>query len=126
MASQGMSSLLTHEESKGIISTGASLQTTNNQLVKCIEELRLRRDDMNKQIMKEEEDKQRIQNEIRILSEKLNRLNEGLSRKIQAKQEYERTLQETEAAYNKILESSQTLLHVLKRESASLSKKINQ
>lgn len=38
-------------------------------------------------------------------------------------QEYDRTVQETEAAYMKILESSQTLLHVLKRETVSLSKK---
>ena len=30
---------------------------------------------------------------------------------------------ETEAAYMKILESSQTLLHVLKRESVNLTKK---
>ena len=32
-------------------------------------------------------------------------------------------IQETEAAYMKILESSQTLLHVLKRESVNLQKK---
>ncbi|EFC40325.1 hypothetical protein NAEGRDRAFT_71898 [Naegleria gruberi] len=113
------------DDSKSIF-VGASLQTTNNQLVKCIEELRLRRDEVTRQIIKEEEEKNRIQNELRVLSEKLNRLNDGLSRKLQAKQEYERTLQETEAAYNKILESSQTLLHVLKRESASLSKKVGQ
>jgi len=92
----------------------------------------------------QEEDKAKIQNDLRILTEKLNRLNESLQRKVQAKQEYEKTLQETEAAYNKvrqkkttvvtsknfwhcmflqILESSQTLLHVLKRESANLTKK---
>ncbi len=46
-----------------------------------------------------------------------------LSRKIQARDEYDRTIQETEAAYMKILESSQTLLHVLKRETTHLSKK---
>lgn len=33
-----------------------------------------------------------------------------------ARNEYDKTIQETEAAYMKILESSQTLLHVLKRE----------
>lgn len=60
---------------------------------------------------------------MRVLQEKLNRLNEGLQKKIQARQEYEKTLQETEAAFTKILESSQTLLHVLKRESVNLSKK---
>ena len=36
---------------------------------------------------------------------------------------YDKTIQETEAAYMKILESSQTLLHVLKRETVNLTKK---
>lgn len=32
---------------------GATLQNTNNQLVKCIEELRLRRDEVSRLIIKE-------------------------------------------------------------------------
>ncbi len=74
--------------------------------------------------MREEEEKAKIQNDLRILTDKLNRINDSLGRKHQARQEYEKTLQETEAAYNKILESSQTLLHVLKRESLTLNKKV--
>ena len=48
---------------------------------------------------------------------------EGLARKMQARLEFDQTIQETEAAYMKILESSQTLLGVLKRESSTLTKK---
>jgi len=40
-----------------------------------------------------------------------------------ARNDYDKTIQETEAAYLKILESSQTLLTVLKRESMGLTKK---
>lgn len=40
-----------------------------------------------------------------------------------ARNEFDQTIQETEAAYMKILESSQTLLNVLKRESINLTKK---
>ena len=40
-----------------------------------------------------------------------------------ARNEYDKTIQETEAAYMKILESSQTHLHVLKRETVNLTKK---
>jgi Sjoegren syndrome nuclear autoantigen 1 len=65
----------------------------------------------------------KIQREISILSEKLQKINESLARKVQARNEYDKTISETEAAYMKILESSQTLLHVLKRESVSLTKK---
>ena len=48
------------------------------------------------------------------MTDRLSKLNEGLARKVQARNEYDKTIQETESAYMKILESSQTLLHVLK------------
>ena len=73
--------------------------------------------------MKEEEEKAKIQKDLSILTDRLSKINESLSRKNQARNEYDKTIQETEAAYMKILESSQTLLHVLKRESVNLTKK---
>ena len=102
---------------------GASLQNYNNELVKCIEDLRQKREEINMVILKEEEEKAKIQRDLSILTDRLAKINEGLARTIQARNEYDRTIQETEAAYMKILESSQTLLHVLKRESVSLTKK---
>ena len=56
-------------------------------------------------------------------TERLSRINEDLARKMQARNEFDQTIQETEAAYMKILESSQTLLNVLKREAINLQKK---
>merc|ERR1712196_559903 len=102
---------------------GATLQNYNNELVKSIEDLREKREELNRQILKEEEDKAAIQRELSILTDRLQRINESLVRKTQARNEYDKTIQETEAAYMKILESSQTLLHVLKRETVNLSKK---
>ena len=104
-------------------SQGASLQNYNNELVKCIEDLREKREDINKQILKDEEEKAKIQRDLSSLTDRLSHINEGLARKIQARNEYDRTIQETESAYMKILESSQTLLQVLKRESNSLINK---
>eukprot|EP00998_Keelungia_sp_KM082_P003297 NODE_14094_length_425_cov_28.305369_g14071_i0.p2 GENE.NODE_14094_length_425_cov_28.305369_g14071_i0~~NODE_14094_length_425_cov_28.305369_g14071_i0.p2 ORF type:complete len:110 (+),score=16.92 NODE_14094_length_425_cov_28.305369_g14071_i0:74-403(+) len=103
--------------------TGATLQNTNNELVKCIEELREKREEANRQILKEEEEKARIVNEIQILTDRLNRIDESLNRKYAARAEYDKATTETENAFAKILESSKTLLHVLKRESANLRKK---
>ena len=71
----------------------------------------------------QEEEKNKIQNDLRILTERLARINDNLARKITSRNEYDKTIQETEAAYMKILESSQTLLHVLKRETVNLTKK---
>ena len=63
------------------------------------------------------------QNDLQVLTKRLSQLQAESERKKANLQEYDRTVQETEAAYMKILESSQTLLHVLKRETVSLSKK---
>lgn len=104
-------------------SHGASLQNFNNQLVTHFEELKEKREIINQEIAKEEEQKAQLQKEIALLTERLHQVNESLNKKLVTKQEYDRTLSETESAYMKILESSQTLLHVLKRESLNLSKK---
>lgn len=85
--------------------------------------MREKREELNRQILSEEEDKAKVQKELAILTDRLQRLNESLVRKTQARNEYDRTIQETEAAYMKILESSQTLLHVLKRETVNLTKR---
>ena len=79
--------------------------------------------DDKKQILKEEEEKSKIQKDLSILTDRLSGINESLVRNIQTRNEYDRTIQETEAAYMKILESSQTLLQVLKRETVNLKKK---
>ena len=110
---------------------GAALQNYNNELVKCsfflqhidlsfllfhcllgIEDLCGKRDELQRQILIEEEDKHKLENEIRLASEKLAKINENLAKKITARTEFDRTISETEAAYMKILESSQTLLNV--------------
>ena len=109
---------------------GAALQNYNNELVKCtlfsllhrwtllvslspgIEDLCAKRDELQRVILTEEEDKHKLENEIRLASEKLAKVNESLAKKITARTEFDRTISETEAAYMKILESSQTLLNV--------------
>ena len=111
-------------------SQGASLQNYNNQLVSCLEDLKEQRSILEKQIQEELSEKSKIERDIAILTEKLTRINgkiqlENLNKKIIARNDYDKAIQETEGAYIKILESSQTLLHVLKRESLNLAKKVN-
>ncbi|KAJ4458443.1 putative Deflagellation inducible protein; 13 kDa [Paratrimastix pyriformis] len=102
---------------------GATLHTCNSELVKCIEDMYDKRQELQEQIIREEEEKAKIQFDIRMLNERLQRISESLQRKILARDDYDKTIEETEAAYSKILESSKVLLSVLKRESATLSKK---
>lgn len=67
-----------------------------------IEDLCTKRDDLQRQIMTEEEEKHKLQNDIRVLSEKLAKVNESLAKKISARNEFDKTIAETEAAYMKV------------------------
>merc|ERR1712002_937573 len=102
---------------------GAALQTYNNELVKCLEDLTEKREAISKEIQTEEEEKNKLQNDMRVFSERLSRINESLAKKIACRNDYDRTIAETEHAYSKILESSQTLLTVLKKESQTLGQR---
>jgi len=127
-----------------------------------IEDLRDKREEINRQILKEDEEKAKvcgsptprggvtcldgmllatcegpvwgvdffpsavnlqIQNDLAVLTKRLSHLNDSIARKVASRNEYDKTISETEAAYLKILESSQTLLTVLKRETVTLTKK---
>lgn len=89
----------------------------------CLEELKETRSSLDRQIQNDMIEKSAIEKEISGLTERLSQINESLSKKLGTKQEYDKAIQETEGAYIKILESSQTLLHVLKRETVNLSRK---
>merc|ERR1712178_556504 len=94
----------------------ATLDGYNAELSKCIEELEVKKKAIMKEIDLEEQKKTEVQTKLREQTEKLSRINDSLGRKVSARNEYDTTIQETEAAYLKILESSQTLDHVMKRQ----------
>ncbi len=73
-----------------------------------------------KRISQEEEEKQRLEDEIDRLTKSLTKVDESLRKRRAKKKCYDKTIEQTEAAYKKILESSQTLLHVLKKETHNL------
>ena len=63
------------------------LNSYNNELVKCLEDLSTKREAIAKEILSEEEEKNKLQNDLRIFSERLARINESLSKKIAARWE---------------------------------------
>ena len=67
-----------------------------------IEELCSNRDELNSQISQEEEEKARLQHDIRMLTEKLSRVNESLAQRLATRSNLDRTIAETEAAYMKV------------------------
>lgn len=60
---------------------------------------------------------------LQTLTKRLNQVNESLARKQQTRSDYEKVIEETDSAYSKIVESSHTLLNVLKKEAVSITKR---
>ena len=67
-----------------------------------IEDLCAKRDALQREILLEEDEKQKVQNDIRILTERLAKINESLSKKMASRNDFDRTIAETEAAYMKV------------------------
>ena len=88
-----------------------------------LETIKESREEVQREIDSEETEKKQIEEQMRLMQLRLNELGESLNKKYGTRVEFDKTIGETENAFTKILESSQTLLHVLKKEGASLSKK---
>lgn len=63
--------------------------------------------------MEEEEEKAKLQNEIRTLTDRLAKVNESLTRKIASRAEFDRTITETEAAYTKACIAVASMIYFL-------------
>eukprot|EP00798_Chlamydomonas_sp_ICE-L_P011162 gene11162-18776_t len=118
--------------------SGAALQNHNNErrhgasllfdlpmhgLLFSIDDLREKREEITKQLTDDEKEKAKIQQDLQSLTKRLGQVNESIAKKNESRNEYDKVIAETEGAYMKILESSQTLLTVLKRETVNISKK---
>ena len=88
-----------------------------------IESIKQQRAEIQTEISAEEEEKRQIEHTMQQLQERLGVVQAQLQKKYQTRSEYDRIITETEDAFSKILDSSKTLLHVLKKEGTTLSKK---
>ena len=106
-----------------VLNPGASLSNTNAELVKIIESIKSDKDHIQTVISKEEEEKTDIEQKIGVLNERLEEIKASLQKKYITRADYDKTIQETEGAFVKILESQQTLLHVMRKEDTGLKRK---
>lgn len=108
-------------QKKKMASLGADVQTTSNELVILIEDMKERRADLDRVIKREEEEKLRLLGELKALTDRLNAVEDSLNRKLHTRQEFDRTIAETSAAFSNILDSSRKLLSTLKQDTLSLT-----
>ena len=99
---------------------GAALQKSNEELVKCLEDLCQRRQGLQEDIDQEAIQLKQVEQEVARQTAKMNALQSSLNKKIETKGEYDRTIREGEANYMKILETSQALLSMVKKDSNHL------
>jgi len=101
---------------------GAALQQYNNELVKCLDELTRRRRALQNEIDRDETEKQKLESEVAAARERLEVVDNRLTLKTARMENYDKAIVKSEAAYLQILESSQVLLSVVKKETKELTK----
>lgn len=99
---------------------GAALDNHNKELVNRVTELKQKRDELDHQIQEEESEKNKFEEHLIAIENKLQDVIQNLNRKIDMRNEYDQVIQETEAAYSRLLESSRSLLTVLERETLNI------
>nr|XP_015833614.1 PREDICTED: Sjoegren syndrome nuclear autoantigen 1 homolog isoform X2 [Tribolium castaneum] len=80
---------------------GATLQTYNQELVKCLEDLKTKRNEMLIIVKREEQEKQTIEKNMEMMQQKLNMITESLQTHRSLCECYEKTIHDTEAGFRK-------------------------
>ena len=96
----------------------ASLSAFNSELALCRGGLRVKRIEVDIRIRSLEKQKGVLESERDVVMGRLEELGVNLNKDRRIRDEYDAIMRETEEAYVRILESSETLLHVLKQESS--------
>ena len=99
------------------------LQTSNESILEYIKQLQKKKRDGVEQISTDEEMLNEIHIKIEQLKAKAQVMKSSLAKKKVIIERYNKSIQETEAAYIKILENSKTLLSVIKNENQTVIEK---
>ena len=84
----------------------SSLQNYNTELIKMLDTIKENREEVQVEIDAEETEKRQIEEQMKLLGLRLQEINESLSKKYNTRNEFDKTISETENAFMKILESS--------------------
>ncbi|CAD5122085.1 unnamed protein product [Dimorphilus gyrociliatus] len=87
------------------------------ELINAMNEIMFKRDELNRQIQSDDEEKKMLENDITILQQRLNCVQQRLRCNQEVIGKMNRILTETDMAYRKIQESSQVLVSALKKHS---------
>lgn len=97
---------------------------TLGQLKKSQDKLRSEKDSVQNQYMIEQDNLIKVEQELGDLRQQEENLADIIQDKDDAVSEYDRMIEESERAYNKLVENSSKLLQALERESVNLREKM--
>lgn len=83
--------------------SASELEEYTTELIQRIDELREKRDEITKMLQTEEDEKASIQKDMVVLTKRLAEIDESLSRKYAYINEYDKTIEDVEAAYSKVI-----------------------
>lgn len=92
------------------------------QILSILRGLKDRMADLDQKISEKEYEKSGIINDIGILSQRLKALARSITKKRSLLENFDKTIKETESAFQKITESTRTLVGVVKRDHSALTK----
>ena len=101
--------------SSEVLSNG-NLNDTMLSVVETLENLKAQRDKISQDIEESYELREKIQQQLNLLVDKLDKVTDDLEQKQTVLNIYDKILNETDSAYSKIVQSTQALYNMVKNE----------
>jgi Sjoegren syndrome nuclear autoantigen 1 len=99
-----------------------TLMEEESQVLSILKNLKSRHNEIEQILGQKENEKNAIMEDINILTQRLKMLDKSICKKKNFYEGYDKTLKDAENAFNKINESTKTLLSVVKKENLNLTK----
>jgi len=98
------------------------LDVNNKELMRRITELKSKRDQVKKESDEEQAEVERFEEHFAVVKKRIDELTVSLKQLHDLQSQHDQVIWEAETAYNRLLESSKSLLSLLGQESVGLSK----
>ena len=102
-----------------------NLNDTMISIIQTLENLKVQRNKINKDIEEGYQIRNKIQQQLNILGDQLQKITDDLEQKQTVLNIYDKILNETDSAYSKIVQSTQALYNMVKNEEKKFVNKNN-
>lgn len=106
------------------MSHGSVLKNFNSELERSLETIHDRRQNVINEINKEQETRSNLEEQKLQIKNELYNIEKYLSSKYELIKEFDKTINNSENAFRKILENSKTLMNIVKKEEFNIMRKL--